>query len=242
MIMRGDHSNNYLIIQNEALRDPELSLEARGLLAYMLTFADDWQFSLEGIKAQTGIGTQKAVRLVKELQAAGYLIIKTQIKKNGQFGGAVWELRETPDRTSDNRTRLNRTTANRTPCNRTSVFGSDKNNHIKNNHIKNNQIEDIYSTGPSAKIFKKPTLEEVRAYCQERGNSVNPEKWYDHYTSNGWKVGKNPMKDWKAAVRTWERSGYNDAKKTETYPKANEQNKMDEALRIAMQRAEGGAV
>lgn len=53
--------------------------------------------------------------------------------------------------------------------------------------------------------FTPPTLDEVRAYCRERQNGVDPEKWYDHYTSNGWKVGKNSMKDWRAAVRTWER-------------------------------------
>lgn len=54
--------------------------------------------------------------------------------------------------------------------------------------------------------FVKPTLEDVTAYCTERGKGVDPQKWYDHYTANGWMVGKNPMKDWKAAVRTWERS------------------------------------
>ena len=53
---------------------------------------------------------------------------------------------------------------------------------------------------------KHPTLEDVKAYCKERGNRVDPERFIDYYTSNGWKVGKNPMKDWKAAVRTWERS------------------------------------
>lgn len=52
----------------------------------------------------------------------------------------------------------------------------------------------------------KPTLDEVKQYCFERKNNVDAEKWFDYYTSNGWKVGKNPMKDWKAAVRTWERS------------------------------------
>ena len=52
---------------------------------------------------------------------------------------------------------------------------------------------------------KRPTLEDVKAYCQERGNRVDPERFIDYYTANGWKVGKNPMKDWKAAVRTWER-------------------------------------
>lgn len=57
-----------------------------------------------------------------------------------------------------------------------------------------------------SKTFQKPTLEEVAAYCQERGNNIDPQAWVDYYTANGWKVGKNPMKDWKAAVRTWERN------------------------------------
>ena len=53
--------------------------------------------------------------------------------------------------------------------------------------------------------FCKPTIEEVQAYCDERNNGVDAQRWFDYYSSNGWKVGKNPMKDWKAAVRTWER-------------------------------------
>lgn len=61
---------------------------------------------------------------------------------------------------------------------------------------------------PPAKHFAKPTLDEVAAYCRERGKGVNPEVWYDHYESNGWKVGKNAMKDWRAAVRKWEHSEY----------------------------------
>lgn len=55
------------------------------------------------------------------------------------------------------------------------------------------------------KRFVPPTLEEVKAYCQERNNGVDAERFIDYYTSNGWLVGKNKMKDWKAAVRTWER-------------------------------------
>ncbi len=56
--------------------------------------------------------------------------------------------------------------------------------------------------------FIRPTIEQVRSYCRERGNTVDPQRWMDHYESNGWKVGKNPMKDWKAAVRTWEKNDY----------------------------------
>ena len=54
------------------------------------------------------------------------------------------------------------------------------------------------------KRFSPPSLDEVALYCAERNNQVNPEKWYDYYSANGWKVGKNSMKDWKAAVRLWE--------------------------------------
>lgn len=59
------------------------------------------------------------------------------------------------------------------------------------------------------KRFVPPSVDEVRAYCQERGNNVDAERFVDYYTSNGWHVGKNPMKDWRAAVRTWERHGWN---------------------------------
>ena len=55
------------------------------------------------------------------------------------------------------------------------------------------------------KNFKKPSLEEVKKYCLERNNNIDAENFVDYYNSNGWKVGKNSMKDWKAAIRTWEK-------------------------------------
>lgn len=64
------------------------------------------------------------------------------------------------------------------------------------------------STTTKRKRFEKPTLSQITQYCLERNNNVNAEQFYDYYESNGWKVGKNSMKDWKAAVRTWERSEY----------------------------------
>lgn len=53
------------------------------------------------------------------------------------------------------------------------------------------------------KKFQKPTAEEIQQYCLEKNYNVNAEYFIDYYESNGWKVGKNPMKDWKATVRTW---------------------------------------
>ena len=77
----------------------------------------------------------------------------------------------------------------------------ENNTSINNTSIK----KEIYKE----KKFIKPTLEEVKEYCKERNNNVNAEQFIDFYESNGWKVGKNSMKDWKAAVRTWERNKLN---------------------------------
>ena len=75
---------------------------------------------------------------------------------------------------------------------------------------------DIDKEKKPPKRFTAPTLEEVKEYCEERKNNVDPERFINYYTSNGWKVGKNPMKDWKAAVRSWERNDFGKPKTAET--------------------------
>jgi hypothetical protein len=86
-------------------------------------------------------------------------------------------------------------------------------NNGKLNETKLNKTKEDIREAASASVsqfqrFIKPSLEDVSAYCQERKNRVDPQAWLDHYESNGWKVGKNPMKDWRAAVRTWERGDF----------------------------------
>ena len=69
------------------------------------------------------------------------------------------------------------------------------------------QVRDRLEIGKSkVNTFTVPTVDEVRAYCNERKNNIDPEAFIDHYDSNGWMVGKTKMKDWKAAVRNWERN------------------------------------
>lgn len=69
-----------------------------------------------------------------------------------------------------------------------------------------NNINNINNTNNNNnRRFTPPNVEEVAAYCQERGNSISPEAFMDYYSSKGWMIGKNKMKDWKAAVRNWER-------------------------------------
>ena len=77
------------------------------------------------------------------------------------------------------------------------------------------------------RAFRPPTLEEVRKYCSERNNGIDPQHFIDYYSSNGWRVGKSSMKDWKAAVRNWERNGYSGPKKVvDTLPRDEELDKL----------------
>lgn len=78
---------------------------------------------------------------------------------------------------------------------------------------KEEYIKETLSKEREKKRFVPPSLDEVTAYCTERNNTVDPEGFIDFYTSNGWKVGKNPMKDWKAAVRSWEQREKRPARK-----------------------------
>ena len=82
------------------------------------------------------------------------------------------------------------------------------NKNVKN--VKNNNINN------RGKIFVPPSFDEVRAYCQERNNKVDAQSFVDFYESKGWYVGKNKMKDWKAAVRTWEKSDNQKSKTVKT--------------------------
>lgn len=75
------------------------------------------------------------------------------------------------------------------------------NNIIDNNIIKNNNINIIIK-----KSFKKPTIDEIKEYCLERKNDIDPDMFYNFYESKDWMIGKNKMKDWKACIRTWERN------------------------------------
>ena len=67
--------------------------------------------------------------------------------------------------------------------------------------------------------FVPPSIEVVRDYCKERSNSVSVDQFVDHYTANGWTQGKGkPIRDWQAAVRTWERNGFNNGSKATSTP------------------------
>lgn len=72
-------------------------------------------------------------------------------------------------------------------------------------HITPNTLTSIAPKGAAQKKFEKPTLEEVEDFCYENNLSIDPAQFIDFYETNGWMVGRNHMKDWKAAARNWDR-------------------------------------
>lgn len=87
---------------------------------------------------------------------------------------------------------------------------------------------DIKESRANLKRFAAPSIGEVREYCRERGNKVDAETFIDFYASKGWKVGSQPMKDWRAAVRTWEKREDKPRPQTSPPAKARAYNSFDQ--------------
>ena len=218
MIHRSDHESNYMMINNDLARDSRLSLEARGLLVFMLSMSDDWNFSIKGLMSQTGLKRSIILKLTSELKDAGYISIKQETGKGGIFTAKTWEIYEDCTAVRFDRSRsapksVKSNHGENTPQSVLTVVGHDRSRSApKSVTTEVGEIEPIRNTKlerntkeKERRNFVPPTVEEVRAYCLERGNHVNPDAFVDFYTSKGWMVGKNKMKDWKAAVRTWEK-------------------------------------
>ena len=123
-------------------------------------------------------------------------LIKPQIDMdNAKYNGKIDNLRKAGRTSADKRQQMS-----------TNVSKCSKEKEKENEVEKEKENENVSKA--KARAFTPPTLDEIRTYCTERGNRVDPERFLDYYTANGWRVGKNPMKDWKAAVRTWERSDH----------------------------------
>lgn len=112
-----------------------------------------------------------------------------------------------------------------------SIAGSTRKGEANESKQEQTETKEIKKT---VSKFTPPTIEEVTAYCKERGNSVDPERFVDFYASKGWRVGNQPMKDWKACVRTWEKDNKPKSTKTvvaQDYTQRNYDNEQDEAMK-----------
>lgn len=121
-----------------------------------------------------------------------------------------WEKHQNTDRLTEIR-EYNRLAKQRSRANQKLLANvNDTSMTCQSCHDTDKEIDkevDIEVEKRAYKRFSAPTVDEVRNYCKERNNTVDAQRFIDHYEANGWHVGKNKMKDWKAAVRNWERNG-----------------------------------
>lgn len=129
-------------------------------------------------------------------------IINTMVEKNMIIDGKIgkWNMRQC-DPTSAERQRKCRENKKSpvTPVTPVTVTPVTSRNVTPEENIKDLSIEKKNTR------FIEPTISEVSAYCIERNNGVDPQSWINHYQAKGWMIGSAKMKDWKAAVRTWEK-------------------------------------
>lgn len=189
----------------------ELNLKGNELMVYALIYGfsqddeSDFTGSISYIAEWIGSTKQTVHNVLKSLSDKG-LINKTESYRNGiKFCSYKSVL----------------------PVVKNFDWGWSKNLTGGGQKIRPNNIDNINNKKNS--ISCPPSIEEVKEYCNERKNHIDPEAFIDYYAQQGWKLSNgNPMKDWKATVRTWERRNKpKEEKKTKRYPDFKPGKKVD---------------
>ena len=133
-----------------------------------------------------------------------FALIKPQLDanirrwKNGCKGGAPVG--------NQNATKNNQEITKKQPKTTNVQPNDNVNDNVNVNHNVNDNKKVSTCVDRKKKIFSTPTISDINSYIKENNYNVDGQRFYDYYESNGWRVGKNPMKSWQASVRTWARS------------------------------------
>lgn len=215
LTLDGIFQKGYGVIPRLVMQDNRLDIGAKGFYAYLCSYTGTGNScypSREKICHDLNIGKDTLGKYSAQLMNAGYLRID-KVRENGRFLHNLYVIQ----------------TASPSPC--PDLSDTEKpcpdfpdtinNNHINNSIINNKDIRESHTLAgcwqeqadkpktqgtKTSPRFIPPTLEEVAAYCRERRSIVSAESFFDFYSANGWVQGKGkPIRDWRAAVRTWER-------------------------------------
>lgn len=192
---------DFTVIRNAIFKDYRLTAKAKGVACQLLSLPPTWEYSVKGLATCFGDGESSIRSAISELEKYGYLR-REQNREDGRFGKSkyiITDMLKSEKPFVENPMAVNPSAENPSQYNTKEYNTKELNTHS----INNNSVS-------AQKTFRKPTVEDVQAYIDEKGYSVNADRFIDYYTANGWKVGKNPMKDWKAAVRNWERNNGTD--------------------------------
>ena len=226
----------YGMVYQDITRNSSLPLAAKGLYAYLAAFcgtSDECYPSVDTILRETGVSRETFYKYINVLVKAG-AVKKQQINKNGRFGKTVYKLTHEINVSALPNT-ISPTAKEPTAENPTTNINNTNNNNIKNNSNKKYmcvqpEVDTTPKSTPKEKRtrFVAPTEEEVRQYCLEKGYTLDAQRFVDFYECKGWMVGKNKMKNWKAAVRTWANKDQGAAKnRPKPQPEEPEEKRID---------------
>ena len=198
-------------MSNTHLKEKAMSLKAKGLLSLMLSLPDEWDYSIHGLEKLSVDGTDSTKKALKELEKFGYLI-RRPLKEKGKITDWEYLIFEKPQ---VEKPQVEKPQVEKPTQSITNISNTNKLNKEGLNDSVSSVDVNVKNT-PNNK-FIPPTVEEVAEYVATRTTKIDPQRFIDHYKSNSWMVGKTKMKDWKAAVRTWERNerDWNERKKGE---------------------------
>lgn len=195
-------------------------------------FYKDWYDSLEGLSPEERLAIYEAVMRYgfegevpqdKLVKCATALMRSAIDRDNGKYEEVSRKRKEAAEKRWQERKSMQMIQKHASDANNADNDNDNDNDNVNDNEpTKVGDNKEKPSNEGKKKVaptkvrrFVKPTVEEVEAYCRERGNYVNAAHFCDYYESKGWKVGSAPMKDWKAAVRTWEQKDGRKPKKAD---------------------------
>ena len=194
-VLRKEKEGNFTVIDNAIFKDYRLSFKAKGLLCQMLSLPDGWNYSVDGLAKLASDKYSAISSGLKELEEAGYFR-REQLYSNGKFAGYEYIISETPvEKNFDFPSTENPITEN-----------TITENHGLYKELNNKELNKLNTKVINIRYMIPPTIEMVENYINEHGYNVDAHSFVDFYESKGWLVGKTKMKDWQAAVRTWNRN------------------------------------
>lgn len=207
MIFKKHKKNNFTILDNKIIQNKDLSLQAKGLMALMLSLPEDWDFKKNGlITLSKKIDIKTFNKILDELKENKYLVIT---KKEMDWQWDIYEEPYTIYQNMDYRYTKNW-------CMDIPVYDRSQNPSYKElNKQSNNNNNNIQENA------KNPTYDDISVFCQENNINIDTQGFIDYYEERNWcRYDKNlkkyiPIKNWKSAIRTW-------AKNTERYNEERE--------------------
>lgn len=212
--------DNFQKVSKGIIFDRSVDPLTLGIYVKILVLGKEWDMNVKGLGKAFGVSDTKIRTALSVMERAGYLKRVRTKGEDGRFTGFDYHVGSTPF-PDEERTDLCTTYSSILTKNHPSENPHDGNPILRKNHTSENRDDinrDKYQDRDNIKNkdntqkreaapqrFVKPSVDEVAQFCRDRNNTVDAEAFVAFYESNGWKVGRNPMRDWRQAVITWEK-------------------------------------